>query len=64
MIHLTPIAEFLRTFTFVLSCVGLVITCVIPMITNRVLDRSFQLALATTLLVSLLLMVVFDILGL
>lgn len=62
MIHLSPIAELIRAFSFMLACFGM-ITCVVSMITNRALNRSFQLALVAILMVSFLLMFVFNVLG-
>lgn len=62
MIHLSPIAEFIRAFSFMLACFGM-ITCVASMITNRAFSRSFRLALVAMLTVSFLLMFIFDVLG-
>ena len=62
MIHLSPIAELIRAFSFMLACFGM-ITSLVSIITNRALNRSFQLALVAMLTVSFLLMFIFDVLG-
>lgn len=62
MIHLSPIAELIRAFSFMLACFGMV-TCLVSIITNRTFSRSFRLALITMLTVSFLLMFIFDVLG-
>ena len=50
MIHLSQIAEFIRAFSFMLACFGMV-TSFVSIITNRGFSRSFRLALITMLTV-------------